>query len=266
MQIPVQSQPIPVVIFCGGKGSRLKEETEFRPKPMVTIGGKPILWHIMKGYSGCGYNHFILCLGYKGRMIKDYFLNHRAFTNDFHLDTGSNTLTVHEQANGDNFKITFCDTGEDTLTGERLIKALKYIPTNQFMVTYGDGVSDIDIRALHAFHNAKEAAHSIAGTITGVHPKSKYGLIKTNGDLISEFKQKPVLQEYTNGGFMVFNASFLPYLKKGHVIEDAIIEAAADGKLALYAHDGAWHSMDTYQDMEELNKQWNAGEAKWKTW
>lgn len=266
MQIPVQSQPIPVVIFCGGKGSRLKEETEFRPKPMVTIGGKPILWHIMKGYSVCGYNHFILCLGYKGYMIKDYFLNYRAFTNDFHLDTGSNTLTVHEQTNGDNFKITFCDTGEDTLTGERLIKVLKYIPTNQFMATYGDGVSNIDIRALHAFHNTKEAAHSIAGTITGVHPKSKYGLIKTNGDLITEFKQKPVLQEYTNGGFMVFNASFLPYLKKGHMIEDAIIEATADGKLALYAHDSAWHSMDTYQDMEELNKQWNAGEAKWKTW
>ncbi len=265
MQIPSQSQPIPVVILCGGKGSRLKEETEFRPKPMVTIGGKPILWHIMKGYACYGYNHFILCLGYKGEMIKDYFLNHRAFSNDFHLDTQSNALSIQAQ-NNDDFKITFADTGENTLTGERLIKVLKYIPTNQFMVTYGDGVSDVDVRALHAFHNAKEMARGVAGTITGIHPRSKYGLIKTDDDVITEFKQYPKLQEYTNGGFMVFNASFLPYLKKGQMIEDAIIEAAADGKLALYAHDGVWCCMDTYQDMEELNQQWNAGEAKWKTW
>ena len=267
MQATTSCQPIPVVIFCGGKGSRLKEETEFRPKPMVTVGGRPILWHIMKGYAHHGHNRFILCLGYKGRMIKEYFLNHRLLASDFHLETGNGFVTTPQSASHDDFQITFADTGEDTLTAERLLRVMKYIPGERFMVTYGDGVSDIDINALIAHHEAKRASHGVAVTITGVHPRSKYGLVETDeAGVIREFRQYPVLKEYTNGGFMVCEKDgLLPYLREGEMIEEVFKRAAADGKMSLYNHEGFWHCMDTYQDMESLNKQWEH-EPKWKVW
>lgn len=261
------SQPLPVVIFCGGKGSRLKEETEFKPKPMVTVGGRPILWHIMKNYAHHGHNRFVLCLGYKGDMIKQYFMNHRLLASDFHLETSNGFITMPHSNDRDDFQITFADTGEDTLTGERLLKVMQYIPGDRFMVTYGDGITDLDITALLAFHDAQKAAHGTVGTITGVHPRSKYGLVETNEKgVIKEFKQYPVMKEYTNGGFMVFEkAGILPYLKTGEMVEDALGRMATDGKLALYNHDGYWQCMDTYQDMESLNKQW-ANAPQWKTW
>lgn len=261
------SQPMPVVVFCGGKGSRLKEETEFRPKPMVTVGGRPILWHIMKGYAHHGHNRFILCLGYKGQMIKEYFINHRLFASDFHLETSNGFITTPQEAARDDFQITFADTGEDTLTGERLLRVMKYIPGDRFMVTYGDGVTDLDINALVAFHEKQSKDAGTIGTITGIHPRSKYGLVEANeAGVIQEFKEKPIMKEYTNGGFMVFEkAGIMPYLKEGQMMEEVLMNIANDKKLSLFNHDGFWHCMDTYQDMEALNKAWDTG-PKWKTW
>ncbi len=261
------SQPVPVVIFCGGKGSRLKEETEFRPKPMVTVGGRPILWHIMKGYANHGHNRFVLCLGYKGQMIKEYFINHRLFASDFHLETSNGFVTTPQDSGRDDFQLTFADTGEDTLTGERLLKVMKYIPGDRFMVTYGDGVTDLNFESLLAHHEKQVKEHGSFGTITGVHPKSKYGLVETDEKgIIKEFKQYPVMKEYTNGGFMVFEkAGIMQYLKEGEMVEDALMRMATDGKLSLYNHDGFWQCMDTYQDMEALNKAW-VDQPRWKTW
>ncbi len=267
METAAVRQPVPVVIFCGGKGSRLKEETDFRPKPMVTIGGRPVLWHIMKGFARHGHNRFILALGYKGQMIKEYFLNHRLLASDFHLETGNGFVTLPHGSARDDFQITFADTGEETLTGERLLKVMKYIPGDRFMATYGDGVTDLDINVLLAHHEAQRTTYGTVGIVTGVHPRSKYGLVQTDErGVIREFRQYPVMKEYTNGGFMVFEkAGILPYLKEGEMVEDALMRMAADGKLALYNHDGYWHCMDTYQDMKELNAQWESG-PKWKTW
>ena len=259
-------QPVPVVILCGGKGSRLKEETEFRPKPMVTVGGMPILWHIMKGYAHFGYNHFVLCLGYKGHMIKDYFLNHRLYTSDVHFDSACGHTMIQERPGRDDFKITFVETGEDTQTSERLKIAGKYITAPQFMLTYGDGVSDVDVRALHAFHNERTLQNGALMTLTGVHPRSKYGLVETNDQkMVTTFRQKPILSDFTNGGFMVMNREFLERTRENEMVEDTIIRAAEDRKVALYHHEGFWHCMDTYQDMEELNKQWK-DDPKWCLW
>lgn len=260
-----QSQ-IPVVIFCGGTGTRLKEETEFKPKPMVEVGGRPILWHIMKGYAHHGYNNFVVALGYKGHIIKQWFLDHRLFSTDFHLDTYGGEPQVTGFNNGDHFKITFAETGLPTLTGERLLMVAKYLPGEQFMVTYGDGVTNLDINVLHEYHNRMERELGVVGTITGVHPTSKYGLVTADDrNLLTSFQQKPKLNDYTNGGFMVFNKGFLKYLKPNQMIEDAILDAVNDRKIALYNHDGFWHCMDTYKDMEDLNAMWQKG-APWKKW
>jgi len=259
-------QPTPVMILCGGKGSRLKEETEFKPKPMVTIGGMPILWHIMKGYSHFGYNHFILCLGYKGSMIKDYFLNHRIYSSDIHHDTACGHTIIHERPGRDDFKITFVETGEDALTGDRVAIASKYVEGPQFMLTYGDGVSNVDVRSLHAFHNQLATTQGVLGTLTGVHPRSKYGMVKTDHNgVMTEFLQKPVLNDYTNGGFMVLQKDIVPTIQKGEMIEDAIIRATEQRKMGLYHHDGFWHCMDTYEDMKQLNQMWEKG-PDWRLW
>lgn len=249
------------IIFCGGMGTRMKEETEFKPKPLVLVGGKPILWHIMKLYAYYGHNEFILALGYKGAMIKDYFLNERAFLNDFTLDT-SNGQTVFHNNNSDHFKITFVETGLESLTGERMLKTEKYISEDEFMVTYGDGVSDINIADLIAFHKKSGKI----GTITGVHPYSKYGLLKTDaaGNLVEGFDQKPKLYDYVSGGFMVFNKKAFDYFDNG-IMENGLIKLAKEGQLASYQHEGFWKAMDTYREMEELNKLWNNGRP-WAVW
>ncbi len=255
---------MPVVIFCGGQGSRMKEETEFRPKPMVSLGGKPILWHIMKIYSHFGFNDFIIALGYKGDYIKDFFLNQQYFENDFHLSTHSGKRILHKnnKRKRDNFNITFVDTGLETLTGERLLKVKKYINTDRFMVTYGDGVGNVNISELIRFHEDKNTV----GTITGVHPKSKWGLIISDSKgIVKEFRQKPKLNQYVNGGFMVFNKEFFKYLKPKEMVEVALERVLKEKKLAVYTHDDYWSAMDTYQDVEEMNKQWKK-DPKWKIW
>lgn len=255
---------IPVVIFCGGTGTRMKEETEFRPKPMVSLGGRPILWHIMKIYSHYGFNRFIIALGYKGDYIKDYFLNQEYFENDFNLKTKTGKKVLHKNTRRkkDDFDITFVNTGVETLTGERLLRVKKYIDSKTFMVTYGDGVSDVDVRKLIKFHKEKKTI----GTITGVHPKSKWGLIVSDvRSLVRKFQQKPKLNQYVNGGFMVFNRDFFKYLKPRQTIEEGLDALVSEKQLSVYIHDGYWSAMDTYQDVEEMNRQWRK-DPLWKVW
>jgi len=249
------------IILCGGIGTRMKEETEFKPKPMVLIGGKPILWHIMKIYSHYGYNEFILALGYKGEMIKDYFLNQRAFLNDFTLNTSTHKIQFHHNI-GDDFKITFAETGFESQTGERILRVKKYITEDEFMVTYGDGVSDIDINKLVNFHRKQRTI----GTITGVHPYSKYGLVKMDkrNKLVKSFDQKPLIYDYVSGGFMIFNKNAFNYFDKGPM-ENGLMKLAKKRKLSIYRYEGFWKAMDTYREMEELNKLWETNRP-WAVW
>jgi len=259
-------QTIPVVIMCGGTGTRLREETEFKPKPMVEVGGRPILWHIMKIYAQQGYRTFILCLGYRGTQIKDYFLRHQLLSHDFELNLTTNTTRLLEEEGKDEFRIVFADTGLHTLTGERLMRVAKYIETDEFMMTYGDGVADIDLDALVNLHRQKRETHGVVGTVTGIHPKSKYGQVQHNEhDVLTAFQQYPRLSDYTNAGFWILHRDFLNYCKENQMVEDAASDATLDGKMALYRHDGFWHCMDTIKDKEDLEKMWNT-DPKWKIW
>lgn len=254
------------IILSGGLGYRLKEETEFKPKPMVLIGGKPILWHIMKIYAHYGFNEFIIALGYKGEYIKDYFLNQKYFQHDFTLSTKSGYVAIHREKNdekADDFKITFVDTGLETLPGERILRVKDYIPKGEdFMVTYGDGVGNINIKDLVAFHKKMKTI----GTTTGVYPQSKYGIMRQNIDkLVLEFVEKPQLKDWTNGGFMVFSYEFFKYLREGELEHPALKRLIAENQLSLYVHKGFWHSMDTYSDVDKLNEFWHDS-APWKIW
>ena len=257
-----------VIILCGGIGTRLKEETEFKPKPMVYVGNKPIIWHIMKTYSHFGFNEFILALGYKADYIKEFFLNQKAFINDFTLETANYEVNYHlnnRQETNDNFKITFVDTGLETLVGERILACKKYIPEDDdsFMVTYGDGVADINIANLVKFHKKKGKI----GTLAGVHPRSRFGLVDVgrNG-IIKKFIEKPVLKDLINGGFMVFNKSFFDYIKSGEMEHPSLKRLVKKNQLALYKHDGFWFAIDTYKELNDLNKIWNEGNPPWKVW
>lgn len=256
---------IQTILLCGGMGTRLREETEFKPKPMVEIGGRPILWHIMKIYAHYGFRDFVLALGYKGDYIRDYFLKQRYYEADFFFNTGGPrniTFLNNGQLEQENFNIIFAETGLETPHGERVLMLEKYIEGDVFMVTYGDGVADIDITKLIAFHKEKGKI----ATITGVHPTSRWGLVKTDeNDLVSTFDQKPMLYDYVNGGFMVFDKRFFQFLQKGDMIEDALSRLIVQKELALYKHEGFWYGMDTYRDFLQLNKLWQE-DPKWKVW
>lgn len=255
---------IPVVIFCGGQGTRMKEETEFRPKPMVTVGDMPILLHIMKIYAHYGFNEFIIALGYKGDYIKEYFLNQEYFQHDITIETKTDKKVIHRESkrNHDDFKITFVDTGQETLTAERLLRVKPYIHSDLFMATYGDGVGTVDIQKLLDFHKKKK----VIGTITGVHPRSKWGLIVSDEkDIVQKFEQKPQLNQYVNGGFMIFAKEFFDYLKEGEMIEDPLDRLVTKKQLAVYIHQGFWSAVDTYQDVAELNQLW-VKNPEWKVW
>lgn len=254
------------IILCGGKGTRMKEETEFRPKPMVEVGGMPILWHIMQTYIHYGYNDFIIAAGYKGEMIKEFFHNWRALLHDFSLDTSNGELKVIGERNI-NFKIKIIDTDshnneEETLTGARILKIKPYITGEEFMLTFGDGVSDINIKDLVDFHHKQ----GTLGTVTGVHPQSKFGLIDTfsKTNLVTRFRQKPVLNEYVSGGFMVFNKKALEYFDEGKM-ENGLFKLTNEKQLSMFNHDGFWKCMDTYNEVEDLNKLW-ATTRPWAKW
>ena len=255
------------IILCGGIGYRLKEETEFKPKPMVHVGDKPILWHIMKIYAHFGFKEFIIALGYKGDYVKQYFLNQKHLMHDFTIHTKSGFAKLHKRNSRtdiDDFKITFVDTGLETLPGERILRLKGYIPEDDenFMVTYGDGVSDVNINELVKFYKKQKTI----GTITGVHPRTKYGLLSITSNFIArKFKEKPVLKEWVNGGFMIFKKSFFNYIKEGEFEHEALKRLAKKKQLSVYVHDGFWHSMDTYPDVDSLNRFW-AEDPKWKLW
>jgi glucose-1-phosphate cytidylyltransferase len=259
-----EANKIPVVILCGGAGTRLKEETEFKPKPIIKIGNRPILWHIMKIYSHYGFNDFILCLGYKGEIIKEYFIEHKWLSQDFSLDLDSQRITYLNDNFKENWRIILADTGLETLTAGRLYGVKKYLEgVDRFMLTYGDGLANLNIPKLIEFH---QNSGKIA-TITGAHPSSKYGLVEANADkLITSFRQKPSLEDYVNIGFMVFEKKIFDYLGQDGMIEDVFIDLARDKQLVMYQHDGFFHAMDTYRDYEDLNKMWQEGKHPWEIW
>lgn len=251
-----------VVILCGGMGTRLREETEYKPKPLVEVGGKPILWHIMKHYSHYGFKDFILCLGYKGEMIKEYFLQYKTQANDFTLSLKTGSLQIHTQEQED-WNITCVDTGEESLTGKRLQLIKPYISSGEdFMVTYGDGVGDVNIQELFAFHQAKGKR----GTITGIKPVSKYGSLHVDGEnIITAFIEKPLLNDRINGGFFVFRHDIFQHLDDNMFEFTTLPRLAEQQQLAMYQHDGFWQCMDTYRDYLFLNKLWQS-EKPWKVW
>lgn len=255
---------IPVVILCGGQGTRLREETEYRPKPLVEIGGRPILWHIMKTYSHYGFRDFILCLGYRGNMIKDYFLNYEAMNNDFTVCLGSqHHLEYHNAHDEQDFSVTLAETGAETGTGGRVKRVERYVSGDTFMVTYGDGVGDVNISRLLEFHQS----HGRLATVTTVRPLSRFGVLELNGgDEVTHFREKPQVDGWISAGFFVFNKRVFDYLDPEGMLETAPVERlAADRQLVAYRHEGFWHSMDTYRDFMLLNDMWTKG-APWRIW
>jgi glucose-1-phosphate cytidylyltransferase len=258
-----EKSAITVVILCGGRGTRLVEETEYRPKPMIRIGELPILVHIMNIYSAFGFRRFVLPLGYKGEMIKDYFLNFDYYTNDFTLDLASQkAITPHSRRHPD-WRITLANTGLETLTGGRIKRIEPYIEGETFMVTYGDGVADIDLDRLLAHHRKLGRL----ATVTGVHPMTRFGELEVEDGLVREFREKvQVKTGMINGGFFVFQRGVFDYLTDSCSLERAPLEnLARDGQLAIYPHEGFWHCMDTYRDMENLNQLWASSQAPWKS-
>jgi glucose-1-phosphate cytidylyltransferase len=255
---------VKVVILCGGKGTRIREETEYRPKPLVEIGGRPILWHIMKLYSTHGYREFVLCLGYKGEMIKKYFLNYGPLNADFTIDVSSGEVVFHD-AHKEDWVVTLADTGKEAMTGARLKRVERYIDSDSFMVTYGDGVANLNIKKLVEFHKK----HGRIGTVTGVRPSSRFGELVVEGDKAMEFREKPQVQEgVINGGFFVFNKDFFDYLSNDDsctLEREPLENLAADGELMVYLHKGFWQCMDTYRDFKLLNDLWSRG-PPWKIW
>lgn len=254
-----------VVIFCGGKGTRMREETEYRPKPLVNIGDKPIIWNIMKHYSHYGFNEFILCIGYKGDMIKDYFMNLDWKNNDFTLEIskGDKNIKYHTR-DEDNWKITIINTGLETMTGARLAQVKEYIDGDTFMLTYGDGVSDVNLKELLQFH--KEKGKIV--TLTGIHPMTSFGIIECEEGIAKSFKEKPKLQGLINGGYMVLNKDVFNYIPKEDSMfeEEPLKTIAANGELGVYEHNGFWMAIDTFKDVERINSIYESGRAHWKVW
>lgn len=255
-----------IVILCGGIGTRMGEETVLNPKPMIEIGGKPILWHIMKIYSQYRANRFILCLGYKGEVVKSFFLNYPYISSDFTIKLGNKAnAKIHNYSEENEWEITLADTGKDTLKGGRIKRVEKYIKSDPFMLTYGDGLANIDLEKLLQFH----LAHGKIATLTGVYPPSRFGELLTKGESVIKFREKPQTTEgLINGGFFVFSKKFLEFLKPNidcDLERGALEELARQNELKVYRHHGAWACMDTVRDLEYLNRLWDSGKSFWNT-
>ncbi len=257
------------VILCGGQGTRIKDVSEILPKPMLPIGGRPILWHIMKIYSQYGFNDFVLCLGYKGWVIKEFFLNYLAKTSDVTLTLGKkDSVEFHNKNQESNWKVTLVDTGEDAQTGLRLLRAKEYLKDcGSFSVTYGDGVADVNIDKLLKAHQRS----GLAATLTGVKPSGRFGEIEAKNGVIQEFNEKPqVSTGLVNGGFMIFNKEVLTrYIdgKKNESLEsDVLPKIVKDKKLGVYEHAGFWQCVDTSREYTILNELWDSKKAFWRTW
>lgn len=252
------------VILAGGMGTRISEETHLKPKPMIDIGGKPILWHIMKIYSHYGINDFIICLGYKGYVIKEYFANYFLHMSDVTFDMGSNTMDVHQNS-AEPWRVTLVDTGEKTMTGGRLKRVQKYLGDEDFCFTYGDGVANIDVAALVAFHKQ----HGRVSTVTAVQPAGRYGSLEMDGHLVKGFVEKPQGGGgWINGGFFVLSPKVIDYIE-GDITswESGPLQIiAGENQLAVYQHLGFWQPMDTLRDKMHLEELWNSGKAPWKVW
>jgi glucose-1-phosphate cytidylyltransferase len=253
-----------VVILAGGLGTRLSEETEQRPKPMVEIGGRPILWHIMKMYTHFGVNEFVICLGYKGYVIKEYFSNYSLHLSDVTFDLVNHQTMIHRR-DVEPWKITLIDTGEQTMTGGRLKRVQPHLGNEPFYMTYGDGVANIDIRALTKFHES----HGADATLTAVQPAGRFGALKTDGDVVRGFQEKPSGDGgWINGGFFVLHPRAIDRVVGDSTVweQEPIEGLAADGQLRAYHHKGFWQAMDTLRDKRQLDDLYGKGIAPWKLW
>ncbi len=254
-----------VLILAGGFGTRLSEETDIRPKPMADIGGKPILWHIMKLYSHYGFNEFVILLGYKGYYIKEYFANYFLHQSDVTLDLVGNKMEVHNNTS-EPWKVTLLDTGLNTFTGGRILRAKEFIGNEPFLLTYGDGLADIDLSQLIDFHKS----HGKAITMTAVLPEGRFGALETDADnKVLSFMEKPKGDgSWINGGFFVCQPEVLDYIADDSTIfeREPLEKLAQEGELYTYQHTGFWKCMDTLSDKKQLNEMWNHGDAKWKIW
>ena len=254
-----------VVILAGGLGTRISEESHLKPKPMIEIGGKPILWHIMKQYSAHGISDFLICLGYKGYAIKDFFANYFLHTSDVTFDMQNNRMEVHQNYS-DPWRVTLVDTGDETMTGGRLKRVARYLESEEaFCFTYGDGVSDLDIAALLAFHRG----HGKLATVTAVQPPGRYGALDLAGEQVQGFVEKPRGDGgWINGGFFVLSPKVLPYIAEDATAWEAepLTRLAQEGQLMAFEHAGFWHPMDTLRDKNYLEQLWQSGAAPWKLW
>ena len=253
-----------VVILAGGFGTRLSEETDVKPKPMVEIGGKPILWHIMKIYSAYGFNDFVICLGYKGYVIKEYFANYFLHMSDVTIDLKNNQIEVHN-VKAEPWKVTLIDTGLNTMTGGRIKRIQPYVGDETFMLTYGDGVGNINIKELLEFHKK----HGKYATLTAVQPSGRFGALDLDKNEIKAFKEKPKGDgAWINGGFFVLEPQIFEYIEGDETIweREPLENLARDGQLMAYKHTGFWHPMDTLRDKRKLETLWETGSAPWKIW
>jgi glucose-1-phosphate cytidylyltransferase len=255
---------VKVVILAGGLGSRLSEETSLRPKPMVEIGGRPMLWHIMKIYAAHGLHDFVICLGYKGSLIKEWFANYALHSSDVTFDLRTGELVVH-RSNTEPWRVTLVDTGPHTMTGGRLLRVMPYLGDEDFCFTYGDGVSDVDITDLVAFHRAQ----GVHATLTAVQPAGRFGALTVDGDRVTRFEEKPRGDgTWTNGGFFVLNPAVVEHLQGDDTVwEQGPLRAlAAAGQLRCYPHRGFWQAMDTLREKHLLQELWETGNAPWNVW
>ncbi len=254
-----------VVILAGGLGTRLSEETDIKPKPMVEIGGKPILWHIMKIYSHYGFNDFVICLGYKGYVIKEYFANYFLHQSDVTINLKENNMEIH-QSKAEPWKITLVDTGLNTMTGGRIKRVQKYIGNEAFMLTYGDGVGNVDIHALLKFHKS----HKKYATVTSVQPSGRFGALNLdNNKNVVSFQEKPRGDgSWINGGFFVLEPPIFDYIRSDETVweNEPLENLAHDGQLVAHTHTGFWQPMDTLRDKNHLEELWKTGKAPWKMW
>ena len=253
-----------VVILAGGLGTRISEESHVKPKPMIEVGGKPILWHIMKIYTAHGLNDFIICLGYKGYLIKEYFANYFLHTSDVTFDLSSNCMEVHEKF-AEPWRVTLVDTGEDTMTGGRLKRVARYLDGGDFCFTYGDGLSDVNIRELIGFH----ARQRTLATVTAVQPPGRFGALNLSEQKITSFQEKPNGDGgWISGGFFVLSPTVLDLIEGDRTVweQDTMQCLARDGQLSAYVHRGFWHPMDTLRDKTHLDELWCNGDPPWKLW
>lgn len=256
-----------VVIFAGGLGTRISEESYLKPKPMIEIGEKPILWHVMKIYESQGFNEFIICLGYKGFMIKQYFMNYYLYSSDVTFNLQTNSFEIH-RTDTDKFRVTLVETGLNTRTAGRLKRVERYVGNEEFMLTYGDGLADVDLKALLEFHRS----HGKIATVSAVQPAGRFGLLGMEEDSrVASFKEKPLGDGgWINGGFFVLKPEVFSYLREDADLqmweEDPLENLAHDSQLLAYKHHGFWKCMDAMRDKEELERMWNSGHAQWKVW